>query len=174
MQFFDENLFSNFWKIIMFQVYESLSHWNFLKLEIRILDILLKQWNGFEDFNILNVSKILLKFAMFSKFFKYFCPFLSLTIFTGQRSFSSLADGLLSITASQRIILNIFFAKSGSFLLNFAIFCKFSKYQFIYLQKRLENKVAESNQAKASLTKPWLATDEANRSPVVWKQFARR
>ena len=28
-------------------------------------------------------------------------------------------------------------------------------------------KVAESNQAKASITKPWLATDEGNRSPVV-------
>ena len=35
-------------------------------------------------------------------------------------------------------------------------------------------KVAESNQAKASLTKPWLATDEAKRSLVVWEQYARR
>ena len=38
----------------------------------------------------------------------------------------------------------------------------------------LENKVAESNQAKDRLTKPWLATDKANRSPVVREKFARR
>ena len=30
------------------------------------------------------------------------------------------------------------------------------------------------NQAKANLTKQWLCTDKANRSPVVWEQFARR
>ena len=35
-------------------------------------------------------------------------------------------------------------------------------------------KIAESNQAKASFTKQWLGTDEANRSPVVWEQFTRR
>ena len=47
----------------MFKVYESLSQWNYLKLEIRILDSLLRQWNGFEDFNILIFSKIFLDFA---------------------------------------------------------------------------------------------------------------
>ena len=35
-------------------------------------------------------------------------------------------------------------------------------------------KFEESNRAKASLTKPWLATDEADRSLVVWEQFTRR
>ena len=42
---------------------------------------------------ITSFSKIL-KFAIVLKFFEY-CPFLSLTIITGQRSFSNLADGLL-------------------------------------------------------------------------------
>ena len=48
-----------------------------------------------EDINITNFSKILLKFANVLKIFEYFCPFLSLTIITGQRSFLSLADGAL-------------------------------------------------------------------------------
>ena len=60
-----------------------------------ILDSLLRKWNGIEDFNVLNFSKISLKFAIV---FKIFCLFLSLTIITGQRSFSGLADGLLDIT----------------------------------------------------------------------------
>ena len=48
----------------------------------------------FEDFNILSFSTILIKFAIV---FKIFCPFLSLTIITDQRGFSSLAVGLLDI-----------------------------------------------------------------------------
>ena len=93
------NFNSNFWKIIiMFQVYESLSQWNYWKPKIWILDSLLRQWNGFEDFSFLNFSKISLKFATVFKIFEFFCPFLSLTIVTGQWSFSSLADGLLNIT----------------------------------------------------------------------------
>ena len=50
-----------------------------------------------------------------------------------------------------------------AFLLEFAIFCKFLKYQFLFdlfNNKGRKLKVAESEQAKASLTKPWLATDE--------------
>ena len=56
------------------------------------------------------------------------------------------------------------------------MFRKFLKYQFFYLftNKARKLKFAESNEAKASLTKPWLASDEANRSPVVWEQFFRR
>ena len=73
-----------------------MSQWNNLKIEIEILDSLLRQWGGFEDFNILIFSKILLKFAIVFKIFEYFCPFLSLTIITGQQSFSSLADGYLT------------------------------------------------------------------------------
>ena len=75
-----------------------MSQWNYLKLEIGILDSLWRQWNGFEDFNILNFSKISFKFAIVSKIFDNFCPFLSLTIITGQRSFSSPLDGLQDIT----------------------------------------------------------------------------
>ena len=43
-----------------------------------------------------------------------------------------------------------------------------------FTNKARKLKVAESNQAKASLTKQWLATDEANRSLVVCEEFARR
>ena len=66
------------------------------------LNSLLRQWNGFEDFNVLNFGKILLKFAIVFKIFECFCPFLSLTIIIGQRSFSSLADGLLDITQERK------------------------------------------------------------------------
>ena len=51
-----------------------MSQWNHLKLEIVILDSLLRQWNGFKDF-ILNFSKILLKFAIVFKIFEYFVFF---------------------------------------------------------------------------------------------------
>ena len=52
---------------------------NYLRLEIEILDIRCRQWNGSEDIDITNVSKILLKFDIV-------CHCL-LTIFTGQRNF---------------------------------------------------------------------------------------
>ena len=113
----------------MFQVYGALSQWNYWKLEIGILDSVLRQWNGFEDFNILNFSKILLKFAfVFSLRLSLFkilsiCPFLSLTIIPGQRSFSTLADGLLDITPDAK---NSFWEFSllnvKAFNLNFEIF----------------------------------------------------
>ena len=44
----------------------------------------------------------------------------------------------------------------------------------LFSKKTRKLKDAESNQAKASLTKLWLANDKANRSPVAWEQFARR
>ena len=47
-----------------------MSQWNYLKLEIGVMDSLLRQWNGFEDFNIVNFIKILLKFAIVFKFFE--------------------------------------------------------------------------------------------------------
>ena len=80
-----------------------------------------------------------------------------------------LADGLLDSTPGHKIVRKIFTEKSGSFLVlqNFA---NFLKYQFLfglYTYKARKLIVVESNQAKARLTKPWLATDEANRSPVV-------
>ena len=78
-----------------------------------MLDSLLKQWNGFEDFNILIFSKILLKFAIVFKIFEYFCPFLSLTIITGQRSFSGLAYGLLDITPETKNCLEQFYFEFG-------------------------------------------------------------
>ena len=103
-------------------VFEPLKN---LNLEIVILDSLLRQWNVFEDFNVLNFNKILLTFAIVFKMFECFCPFLSLTIITGQRSFSSLADELLDITQEKKTVLNIFTAKSGSFLFKFSISANF-------------------------------------------------
>ena len=43
-----------------------------------------------EDINITDFNNIFLKFAIVFKNFEYFCPLLSLTIFTGQRRFLSL------------------------------------------------------------------------------------
>ena len=84
---------------------------------------------------------------------------MSLTIITGLRVFSSLAE-------RQKIVLNIFTAKSGSFSLIFAI--KNICFLFdLVSNKARKLKVAELNQAKASLTKPWLDTDEANHSLAV-------
>ena len=42
-----------------------------IKLEIIILDSVLRQWNGFEDFNVLSFSKILSKFAIVFKIFEF-------------------------------------------------------------------------------------------------------
>ena len=67
------------------------------------------------------------------------------------------------------MVLIFFTAKSGSFAFNFC-----NQFFYLFTNKARKLKGAESNQAKASLTKPWLAADEANRSPVVWEQFAQR
>ena len=72
-----------------------MSQWNYLKLEIGIMDTLLRQWIGFEDFKILNSSNILKEICNFF-------PFPSLTIITGQRSFSSLSDWLRDITSETK------------------------------------------------------------------------
>ena len=44
----------------------------------------------------------------------------------------------------------------------------------LFTNKARKLKVEESSQFSAGFNKPWLATDEANYSPVVWEQFARR
>ena len=51
-----------------------MSQWKNLGLEIGILDSLLRKLNGSEDISITIFSKILLKFAIVFKMFKYFCP----------------------------------------------------------------------------------------------------
>ena len=53
-----------------------------------------------------------------------------------------------------------------------AIFRQSTGYVLITNQAR-KLKVADPNHAKASLTKQWPATEEANRSLVVREQFAR-
>ena len=45
-----------------------------------------------------SLARFLLKFAIVFKFFEHFCPFLSLTISTGQRQFLGLAVGLYDRT----------------------------------------------------------------------------
>ena len=64
--------------------------------------------------------------------------------------------------------MNVFTAKSGSFLkfCNILQLFKISVFN-LFTNEARKLKVAESNQAKASLTIPWLATDEANRSLVL-------
>ena len=66
-------------------------------------------------------------------------------------------------SSDKKNVLNIITAKSESF-----------SFKFCNIRKARKLKVAELNQAKDSLKKPWLATDEANRLSVVWEQFARR
>ena len=98
-----------------------------------ILDSVLRQWNGFEDFNVLNFGKISLKFAIVFKICECFYPFLSLTIITGQRSFSSLADGLLDITQERKNTFEQFHCKIWKlFILNFAIFANFLNISFLF------------------------------------------
>ena len=97
-----------------------------------------------------------------------FVLFFSLTIITGQQNFSSLADGLLGITPQIKNSYVHSLQYLEAFTLNFATFFKFLKYQFyLFTNKARKLKAAESNQAKDSITKLWLATDKANRSPVV-------
>ena len=80
---------------------------------------------------------------MFSKFLNI------LTIVTGQRS---PVDGLFHITPEQKIVLNVFTAKSGSFSLKFCnISSNFLNISFLfdcfYTNKAGKPKDAESNQA---------------------------
>ena len=98
------------------------------------------------------------------KIFEYFCPFLSLTIITGQRSFSSLADRLLNLTPETKNSFEHFHCEIWK---PFFQILQISFLFDLFTNKAIKLKVAESNQAKASLSKPWLATDEANHSPVV-------
>ena len=70
------SFFSNFLKIfVVFQVYGSLSPWNYFRLQTGILNSLLRQWNGSGDINILIFSKSLWKFAIVSKIFQCFLSF---------------------------------------------------------------------------------------------------
>ena len=78
------------------------------------------------------------------------------------------------LTGLQRdkIVLNMFFnEKSGNFYFKFCNILQIFKISVflsdLFTNKARKLKDAESNLAIVSLTKPWLATDEANRSPVV-------
>ena len=72
-----------------------------------------------EDIIITSFCKILLKFAIVVKIFEYFCPFLSLTVFTGQQSFSSLADGLHEKNPKTKSVFeHVLTAKCGNFFGN--------------------------------------------------------
>ena len=89
------------------------------------------------------------------KIWEYFCPFLIFSDPYWPTKLFSLADGLLGRIPETNDGFGHFFH------------CEIWKLSFLLLQ------VAESNQAKASLPKQWLATEEANRSLVVREQFAR-
>ena len=81
------------------------------RLEKGILDSLMRQWNGFDDINILNFSDVLIKFALFFVLF-------------------SLADELLDRTPETKIGFELFYCKIWKF-------CLFECYD---LFTRLENK----------------------------------
>ena len=91
----------------------------------------------FEDFNILNFIKILLKFSIVFKFFEYFCS----SIITGKRSFSSLADGLLDITPEIKNSFERLHCEIYKLFFNFAILQIFQVpvFYLIYLLRRLVN-----------------------------------
>ena len=74
---------------------------------------------------------------------------------------------LPDIESETKTVLNIFAAKSGSFLKKILKLQIFKISVDLFTNKARKLKIAESNQAKASLTEPWLATDEDNRSLVV-------
>ena len=72
-----------------------------------------------KDIIITSFCKILLKFAIVVKIFEYFCPFLSLTVITGQQSFSSLADGLHEKNPeTKNVFEHVLTAKCGNFFGN--------------------------------------------------------
>ena len=95
---------------------------------------MLRQWMDFEDSNILNYSKILLKFAIVFKIFEYFCPFQSSTIITGQRNFLSFADGLHDRTPEIRNGFEHFFHEIRK--LFFCDILQILRYQFLMAAKR--------------------------------------
>ena len=72
------------------------------------------------------------------------------------------------------MVLKIFTAKSGNFSFKFCIILQISEISVfiidLFTNKARKLNVAESNQAKASFMKLWLATDKVNCSPVVWEQ----
>ena len=96
---------------------------------------------------------ILLKFAIVCNIFDYFCPFVSSTIITAQRSFSGLADGLLDINPERKNSFECSLRNLIDFVLNFAILQILKNRFFIWFFTNIARKlkVAESNQAKASL-----------------------
>ena len=60
-------------------------------VETRILDSLVRQLYGSEDIDITNIRKIF-KLGIVFENFDGLCPFLSLTLITGQRNFLSLQN----------------------------------------------------------------------------------
>ena len=71
--------------------FKFLKNFCFKFMDLYEPDSLLRHWNGFEDFNILNIKKMLLKIPIVFKIFVY-CPFLSLTTITGQQNLLSFGD----------------------------------------------------------------------------------
>ena len=109
----------------------------------------------------------MLKFAIVSKIIEYFCAS-QLTIITGQRSFSSLADHLFDITPDTENSFEPFSLRNlEASLLNSISFQNISFLFELFTSKARKLKVAESNQAKAGLDKLWLAAVKAISSPVV-------
>ena len=97
-----------------------------------------------EDFKITNFARFCQNLQLFLIFFEY-CPFLSLTINTRQRSFLSLADELHDKNQeTKKCSLNILFtAKCGKFSFEFCTFIFFL--HDLVTNKARKLKVVESN-----------------------------
>ena len=117
----------------------------------------------FSTFNITNFGKILLKIAIVFKIFEYFCPFLSLTINTGQRSFLSLADGLHDkYPESKTVFEHFLYCKMCKlFLLHFALSVFFLYDLVANKSRKLEVVesilIMEKNPSSHSLSPCWRA-----------------
>ena len=118
LAFFDKFFFQIFGKSSCSKFMDIYEPVELFKPWKRILDSLLRQWNGFEDFIVLNFSKILLKFAIvfnffsFSEFNDHYWP----------TKLLGLSDGLLDRTPDSKGVLNIFSLWNlETFLLSFAL-----------------------------------------------------
>ena len=146
-----------------------MSQWNCLRPELWILDSALRQW-GSEDTNITNFSKIF--FAIVFKIFVFLLFFWVYRFLLANDTSKIWQMVYLTELQWHKIFLNLS-QKSGNFkiLQYFAIFLNIN---FLFTNKARKLNIAALNQAKASLTKPWLATNEDNCSLVFWERFIWR
>ena len=149
LQYLYDSSFSNFWIMFNFSFNLSenyyhipslwifMSQWNYFRLKTGILDTLLRQWSGFEDINILNLSKILLKFAIVFKMFEYFLSFSEFNDHYWPTKLFRFCRWLFDRIPVTKKGFDFFTAKSGNFSFQILPFSFF--FYMICLLTRLEN-----------------------------------